>query len=204
VRADAMDLALALGLDKKISPRCLQPGAVFGGAFVETEMDALANLAGGKGVSLRILSAAREVNRSLSERILSKVESMVESLQGKQVGLLGLAFKPNTNSVAGSASLALARLLVSHGAQVRAYDPVAMNEARLVLNGTVRYCDDPYTAMENADAVIVGTGWPEFRALDFDRVKRSLRRPVIVDSKNVLDAHRLRAMGFEYAGVGRG
>lgn len=204
VSADAMDLALALGLDKKISPRCLQPGAVFGGAFVEADMDALARLAGGKGVSLRILSAARQVNHTLSDRIISKVASLIDSLAGKEVGLLGLAFKPNTNSVAGSSSLAVARMLVAQGANVRAYDPVAMGDARMVLNGAVRYCDDPYTAMENADAVVVGTGWPEFRALDFARVKRALRQPVIIDSKNILDAQRLRAMGFQYAGIGRG
>lgn len=203
VSADAMDLAMALGLDKKISPRCLQPGAVFGGAFAETDMESLSQLAGGAGVNLRILSAAREVNRTLSDRIIAKLAAMVHSLQGKHVGILGLAFKPNTNSVAGSSSLTIAKMLVSKGAQVRAYDPVAMDDARLVLNGSVRYCDSAYAAAENADAVIVGTGWPEFRSLDFERIKRSLRHPVILDSKNVLDADRLRAMGFQYAGVGR-
>jgi UDPglucose 6-dehydrogenase len=203
VNADAMDLALALGLDKKVGPRCLQPGAGFGGTFVESDMDSLAQLAHGNGVSLKILSAAREVNRALSDRIAEKVVQAVDSVSGKELGILGLAFKPNTNSVAGSSSILLARRLMSKGAKVRAYDPVAMAEARLELNGTVRYCDDPYAVAEGSEALILGTGWPEFRALDFEKIKRLLKRPVIVDTKNLLDASRLKQMGFTYIGVGR-
>ena len=128
---------------------------------------------------------------------------MVKSVQNKDVGILGLAFKPNTNSVAGSSSLRLAQNLVARGARVRAYDPVALPEARMELNGTVHYCETPYAACEGMDALVVGTGWPEFRGLDFDRIKHLLKRPVIVDTKNLLDSTRLRAMGFQYVGVGR-
>ncbi len=94
----------------------------------------------------------------------------------------------------------LAETLVSKGAHVRAYDPVAIPEAKTRLNGTVRYCDSAYAAAEGSDALVVGTGWPEFRALDFDRIKHLLKRPVIVDTKNLLDSVRLRALGFEYVG----
>jgi UDPglucose 6-dehydrogenase len=203
VGADAMNLSLALGLDKKIAPRCLQPGAGMGGLFAQTDMDSLAELAQQKGVSLRILSAAREVNYALAERMIDKISHIVESVQDKEVGILGLAFKPNTNSVAGSSSLQLAQNLVAKGANVRAYDPVAIPDARMELNGTVRYCESAYSACEGADAMVVGTGWPEFRGLDFDRVKHLLKRPLIVDTKNLLDSTRMRAMGFEYIGVGR-
>jgi UDPglucose 6-dehydrogenase len=204
VSADAVDLSLALGLDKKVGPRCLQPGAGFGGTFAESDMESLAQLANASGVSLRILTAAREVNRSLSDQILRKLAGALESVTGKQVGILGLAFKPNTNSVAASSSISLARHLVAKGAQVRAYDPVAMNDARGELNGTVKYCETPYVLAEGADALVVGTGWPEFRTLDYQRIKRTLRRPLIVDTKNLLDGARMRSMGFEYVGVGRG
>jgi UDPglucose 6-dehydrogenase len=119
------------------------------------------------------------------------------------VGILGLAFKPNTNSVAGSSSLRLAQNLIAKGARVRAYDPVAIPEARLELNGNVSYCDTAYAAAEGVDALIVGTGWPEFRDLDFGRIKHLLKRPLIVDTKNLLDSARLRGLGFEYIGVGR-
>ena len=203
VKADAVHLALALGLDKRIAPRCLQPGVGFGGAFVEAEMESLAQLANGAGVSLKVLAAARDVNRNYSDRILGKITTAMDSLQGKEVGLLGLAFKPNTNSVAGSSSVALARSLTAKGARVRAYDPVAIPDAQAELSNTVRFCDNPYAAAEGSDALVVGTGWPEFRALDFEKLKRVLKRPMIIDTKNLLDSERLRGMGFQYLGVGR-
>ena len=204
VNADAVNLALALGLDKKIAPRCLQPGAGMGGVFAESDMDALAELAQANGVSLKVLSAARDVNHFLADRLVDKIALALNSVENKEVGILGLAFKPNTNSVAGSSSVRLAETLVSKGAHVRAYDPVAIPEAKVRLNGSVRYCDSAYSAAEGSDALVVGTGWPEFRALDFDRIKLLLKRPVIVDTKNLLDSTRLRALGFEYVGVGLG
>jgi len=204
VNADAVNLALALGLDKKIAPRCLQPGAGMGGVFAESDMDSLAELAQAHGVSLKVLSAARDVNHFLADRLVDKIAAALNSVENKEVGILGLAFKPNTNSVAGSSSIRLAESLVSKGAHVRAYDPVAIPEAKIRLTGTVRYCDSAYAAAEGSDALVVGTGWPEFRALDFDRIKHLLKKPVIVDTKNLLDSVRLRALGFEYVGVGRG
>jgi len=203
VNADAVNLALALGLDKKIAPRCLQPGAGMGGVFAETDMNSLVELAESHGVSLKVLGAARDVNQLLAERMVDKVALALNSVENKDVGILGLAFKPNTNSVAGSSSMRLAESLVSKGARVRAYDPVAIPEARTQLNDTIRFCDSAYATAEGSDALVVGTGWPEFRALDFDRIRHLLKKPVIVDTKNLLDSTRLRALGFEYVGVGR-
>jgi len=174
-----------------------------GGIFVESDMDSLAGLAQQHGVSLKVLSAAREVNHGLADRVVEKISTLVNSVENKDVGILGLAFKPNTNSVAGSSSLRLAQNLLSRGARVRAYDPVAIPEAQLALNGSIHYCETPYAAAEGVDALVVGTGWPEFRGLDFEKIKHLLKRPVIVDTKNLLDSVRLRAMGFEYVGVGR-
>ena len=204
VEADAVELAMALGLDKRIAPRCLQPGAGFGGAFVENEMEALEQLAFGNGVSLRVLGAAREVNQGMSGRIADKISLLLESVPGKEVSILGLAFKPHTNSVAASSSIQLAKRMLTAGARVRAYDPVAIPEAKVELNGQVRYCESAYQAAENADVLVVGTAWPEFRSLDFERIKRSLKRALVVDTKNLLDGVYLRALGFEYVGVGRG
>lgn len=203
VNGDAVHLSLALGLDKKIGPRCLQAGAAMGGLFAQSDMDSLAKLAEQNNVSLKILSAAREVNLSLADGLAEKISACLQSLQNKDVGILGLAFKPNTNSVAGSASIKLAQSLVARGARVRAYDPVAIPDAKLELNGTVHYCESAYAAAEGVEALVVGTGWPEFRGLDFAKIKNLLRRPLIVDTKNILDSVRLRAMGFEYVGVGR-
>ena len=204
VDADAVNLALALGLDKKIAPRCLQPGAGMGGVFAESDMDSLVELAQAHGVPLKVLDAARDVNRYLADRLVDKISLVLNSVENKEVGILGLSFKPNTNSVAGSSSIRLAESLVSKGAHVRAYDPVAIPEAKARLNGSVRYCDSAYAAAEGSDALVVGTGWPEFRALDFEKIKHLLKKPLIVDTKNLLDSTRLRALGFEYVGVGRG
>jgi UDPglucose 6-dehydrogenase len=203
VNADAMDLALALGLDKKVAPRCLQPGSGFGGPFTEVDMDSLAQLAYSKGVALKVLSAARDVNYSLCDRVIGKITSAVQSLQGKQIAMLGLAFKPHTNSVAGSASIAIARKLIEKGARVNAFDPAALAQAKLELNGNVNYCDSPYAAAEGTDALVISTNWPEFKALDFPRIKKVAKRALIVDPKNMLDAPRMKAMGFEYVGMGR-
>ena len=175
-----------------------------GGLFAESDMDSLVQLAQNNGVSLKVLSAARDVNHNLAEHLVEKLSGFMQSVQNKHVGILGLAFKPNTNSVAGSSSLRLARSLVAKGAKVNAYDPVAIPDARFELNGTVQYCETAYAAAEGMDALVIGTAWPEFRSLDFDRMKHLLKRPLIVDSKNLLDSVRMRAMGFEYVGVGRG
>jgi UDPglucose 6-dehydrogenase len=204
VDADAVHLALALGLDKKIAPRCLQPGASMGGVFVESDLNALAGLAQLHGVPLKVLDAARDVNHLLADRMADKVARAMNSVENKEVGILGLAFKPNTNSVAGSSSMRLAETLVLQGARVRAYDPVAIPEARTRLSETVRYCESAYAAADGSDALVVGTGWPEFRSLDFDRIKHLLKKPLIIDTKNLLDSTRLRALGYEYVGVGRG
>lgn len=202
ISADAVDLALALGLDKRIAPRCMQPGSL-GGSFAESDMDSLANLAASSGVSLKILTAAREVNLQFCERVMQKISNVLQSVSGKQVGILGLAFKPNTNSVASSGSIRLARQLMQNGAHIRAYDPIAMPDAQQELTGDVRYCDSAYAAAEGADALVLSTGWPEFRTLDFDRIRRVLRRPFVVDTKNLLDGARMKSMGFEYLGIGR-
>jgi len=204
VNADAVDLALALGLDKRIAPRCLQPGAALGGQFVEGDLDALAELASSAGVSLKVVGAAREVNRTLADNVVAKMSHALHQLKGKEVGILGLAFKPHTNSVASSSSIQLAKRLLATGANVRAYDPVAIPDAKMELNGSVRYCDSAYAAAEGVDALVLSTGWPEFRALDYDRIKKLQRTPVLVDTKNLLDATRMRGMGFQYVGVGRG
>jgi UDPglucose 6-dehydrogenase len=105
--------------------------------------------------------------------------------------------------VAGSSSVQLAQSLLAKGARVRAYDPVAIPEAKLQLNGTVKYCESAYGAAEGVDALVVATGWSEFRTLDFTKIRHLVKRPIIIDTKNLLDSARLRAMGFQYMGVGR-
>ena len=141
----------------------------------------------------------------MSDRIADKIGLLLETVPGKAISILGLSFKPHTNSVASSSSLQLAKRMLTAGAHVRAYDPVAIPEAKAELNGygKLQYCESAYQAAENADVLVVGTAWPEFRSLDFERIKRSLKRALVVDTKNLLDGVYLRALGFEYVGVGR-
>ncbi|MDR3764913.1 MAG: nucleotide sugar dehydrogenase [Acidobacteriota bacterium] len=203
VNADALDLSMALGLDKRIAPRCLQPGVGLGGRFVESDLASLTSLAERSGVTMQMLEAARNVSRQYAERTVRKLTSVMPSLRDKRVGLLGLAVKPHTSSVVNSASMALARQLAGDGAEVHAYDPFAMSQAERELSKTISFCDSAYGAAEGVDALILATGWPEFRSLDFERMKHLLRRPLIIDTKNMLDPERLRLMGFEYLGTGR-
>jgi UDPglucose 6-dehydrogenase len=203
VNADALDLSLALGLDKRIAPRCLQAGVGIGGSFFESDIQSLSDLAQRKGVQLHMLAAAQTVCQQHAERTMRKIAEVMPTLRDKRVGLLGLAVKPHTSSVVASASVALARQLAGSGAVVRAYDPFAMIQAERELEQAVSFCDSAYVAAEGVDALILATGWPEFRSLDFGRMKTLLRRPLIVDTKNLLDCERLRGMGFEYMGIGR-
>ncbi|HVJ05978.1 MAG TPA: nucleotide sugar dehydrogenase [Candidatus Saccharimonadales bacterium] len=203
VNADALDLSLALGLDKRIAPRCLQAGVGLGGTYVESDICSLSALAQRNGVQLQMLNAAQAVAHQHAERTLRTISGVMPTLRDKRLGLLGLAIKPHTSSIAGSSSVALARQLVENGAVVRAYDPFAMSQAQRELEQVVSFCDSAYTAAEGVDALIVATGWPEFRSLDFVKMKPMLRRPLIVDTKNLLDPERLRGIGYEYMGVGR-
>ena len=157
-----------------------------------------------KGVSLKVLSAAREVNL-YAGRPHDRQDLRCHRVAAEQRSRnSGLAFKPQHQFGGGSSLIPPGAEPCGQGRQVRAYDPVAIPDAKLELNGTVHYCDSAYAAAEGVDALVVGTGWPEFRGLDFDRIKHLLKRPLIVDTKNLLDSTRLRTMGFEYVGVGRG
>ena len=151
-----------------------------------------------------MLSAAREVNLTLADRLVEKIAHRLEFSRKQRRGNSRSGFQAEYKFGGRVVSVRLAETLVAKGARVRAYDPVAIPEAKTRLNGSVRYCESAYAAAEGMDALVVGTGWPEFRALDFDRIKHLLKKPVIVDTKNLLDSVRLRAMGFEYVGVGRG
>ena len=174
-----------------------------GGIFAESDMESITGLEQENRVDLKVLNAALEVNLRMADRLLEKVSAAIDTIRNKDVGILGLAFKPNTNSVAGSASLQLAQNLLAGGARVRAYDPVAIPDARMQLNGSVRYCESAYGVAEGVDALVIATGWPEFRALDFTKIRHLVKQPIIIDTKNLLDSSRLRAMGFQVMGMGR-
>jgi UDPglucose 6-dehydrogenase len=154
------------------------------------------------GVETRIVDAVIEANERQREAMIPKIERLVGDIDGKRIGILGLSFKPETDDMRESPAIDIIEVLLKRGAVVRAYDPVAMDEAKKVLNG-IDYATDEYDAIKDADALVIITEWNQFRALDMERVKSLLKSPKIADLRNIYEPEDMRELGFEYIGVGR-
>jgi UDPglucose 6-dehydrogenase len=201
--ADVREVARGMGLDDRIGPKFLEAGVGFGGSCFPKDVQALKQLAGNTGYHFQLLTAVVEVNELQKRRTISKLQKHLGPLPGKEIALLGVAFKPNTDDVREATSLVLAGRLAGEGASVRAYDPVAGRKAENMLAGA-RIADSALDAMDGADAVVLVTEWPEFRELDWTgEVKRRMRVPLVVDGRNFLDRDALVAAGFTYEGIGR-
>ena len=204
VGADVHDVARGMGLDQRIGRKFLHPGPGYGGSCFPKDTRAILELGRDHDVPLRIVSSVIDVNEARIPASLAKIRAAVGgSLEGKTIALLGLTFKPNTDDLRESPAIAILDGMVAAGASVRAYDPVGMPIAERTKRPRVRYCKDEYDAATGADALVVATEWNQFRALDADRLKTTLARPVIVDLRNVYDPGALRAKGFTYSCVGR-
>jgi UDPglucose 6-dehydrogenase len=202
VDADAKLVAEGMGLDKRIGPSYLDVGIGWGGSCFPKDVKALAALAERFDYHPELLNAVMDINRDQRMLVIDKLRDCLEELDEKVVGLLGLAFKPNTDDLREAPSLDIARVLLAAGAHVRAYDPAAMEGARVKLPA-VEYTKDAYGLAAGADALVVVTEWNEFRDLDMGRLKASMRRPVIVDGRNIYDPAIMRGHGFTYRGIGR-
>jgi len=200
--ANVLEVARGMGLDHRIGTHFLNPGIGFGGSCFPKDVSALKQLAGNSGYHFQLLTAVIEVNELQKRRVIGKLHKHVGSLVGKTVALLGLAFKPNTDDMREAPSLEIARALLKMGATVCAYDPAANSRARAILPD-VEYKANAYTVARGADAVVLVTEWNEFRNIDLPRVKRSMRRPVMVDGRNIYDPEKMRELGFVYRGIGR-
>ena len=201
--SDVVEVARGMGLDDRIGPKFLQAGVGFGGSCFPKDVNALKQLAGNSGYHFQLLNAVIEVNELQKRRVMGKLEKHLGTLVGKQIALLGLAFKPNTDDMREATSLVLSARLQAAGARVSAYDPVAEEEARKLIQG-VRFAEDAVDAVRDADAVVLVTEWPEFLDLDWGAVAQAMRGTVIVDGRNALDDVAIRAAGLVYEGVGRG
>jgi len=202
VDADAKLVAEGMGLDKRIGPSYLDVGIGYGGSCFPKDVKALAALAERFDYHPELLNAVMDINRDQRMLVIDKLRDCLEELDEKVVGLLGLAFKPNTDDLREAPSLDIARVLLAAGAHVRAYDPAAMEGARVKLPA-VEYTKDAYGLAAGADALVVVTEWNEFRHLDMGRLKASMRRPVVVDGRNIYDPAVMRGHGFTYRGIGR-
>jgi UDPglucose 6-dehydrogenase len=202
VDADAKLVAEGMGLDKRIGPSYLDVGIGYGGSCFGKDVKALAALAERFDYHPELLNAVMDINRDQRMLVIDKLRDGLDELQDKVVGLLGLAFKPNTDDLRDAPSMDIARVLLAAGTHVRAYDPAAMDGARIKLP-EVEYMTDAYGVAVGADALVVVTEWNEFRHLDMARVKASMRQAVVVDGRNIYDPAVMRGHGFTYRGIGR-
>jgi UDPglucose 6-dehydrogenase len=200
--ADVVEVARGMGLDDRIGPKFLQAGIGFGGSCFPKDVAALKQLAGNSGYHFQLLNSVIEVNELQKRRVIAKLQKHLGSLVGREIGLLGLAFKPNTDDMREASSLVLSARLQAAGARVRAYDPVAEEEARKLLRG-VDFVSSAAAAIEGADAVVLVTEWAEFGDLDFGEVAAAMRGTLVVDGRNFLDPDAVDAAGLTYEGVGR-
>src|SRR4051794_26250887 len=201
--ADVLEVARGMGLDDRIGPKFLQPGVGFGGSCFPKDVQALKQLAGNSGYHFQLLTAVVEVNELQKRRTISKLQKHLGTLPGKEIALLGVAFKPNTDDVREATSLVLAGRVAGEGANARVYEPVGGDKAEHMLAGA-RIAESALEAVDGADAVVLVTEWPEFAELDWTGdVKARMRVPLVVDGRNFLDRRALVDAGFTYEGIGR-
>ncbi|MCS6773565.1 MAG: UDP-glucose/GDP-mannose dehydrogenase family protein [Anaerolineae bacterium] len=208
--ADVKEVAAGMGYDKRIGRAFLDAGIGYGGSCFPKDVKALAHMANIQGKHPQLLEAVMQINADARRSIVAKVRNLVGNpngalnrLEGKVVGVLGLAFKPNTDDIRESPGIDVIRMLQADGAAIRAYDPVAMENAARVLSN-VTLCQDAYETARGCDALVLATEWNEFKHLDLPRLRQLMRQPVIVDGRNIYEPAVMRQHGFTYRGVGRG
>jgi len=202
--ANVQDVARGIGLDRRIGSKFLHAGPGYGGSCFPKDTLALVRTAQQYQSPTRIIEAVVEVNSERKRRMVDKIERACDgSVKGKTVAVLGLTFKPETDDMRDAPSLDIVPALIERGAAVRAHDPQGMKEAKHLLPDSVVYCDTPYEAARNSDAVVIITEWNEYRALDLDRLAKTLRGAIMVDLRNIYDIAEVERAGFSYTGIGR-
>lgn len=201
VNADVNQVAHAIGLDSRISPKFLNAGVGWGGSCFGKDVEALAATARAHGQEPLILEAAQRVNQHQRHRLVRKIQQHLRPLRGSRVALLGLAFKPNTDDTRDAPAITIAQSLIERGAIVRAYDPMVKHLAEIP---NLQTATDPYTLVDQADALVLLTEWDELRDLDFKEVADRMRGSLVIDGRNAFDPSRVREAGLTYEGMGRG
>jgi UDPglucose 6-dehydrogenase len=204
VGANIDDVARGMGLDGRIGRKFLHAGIGYGGSCLPKDVKSLLHVAAAKGYDAALVRAAEDINNRLVSTAVAKLEGAVGGLKGKTIGLLGLAFKPNTDDLREAPSLRLVAAIASAGARIKAFDPIAMENFRRTTEAKVEYCKNAYDTAEDCDAVLLVTEWNEFRELDFARMKRLMKGRVFIDCRNVYRSDRLEGAGFTYDSFGRG
>jgi len=202
VGADIKEVVNAMGLDPRIGPQFLNAGLGFGGFCLPKDVQAFVRLAERSGVNFNMLKEAEQVNKRRIDLFMEKIRQALWVIKDKQVGVLGLAFKANTDDIRFAPSLEVIRRLLAEGAQVRTYDQEAMDKTSAIFP-QVQFCRGPHDVARDADALLILTEWPEFRQLDWTRIYELMSRPLILDGRNLLDPATMMDIGFEYHSFGR-
>lgn len=202
IGCDVHDVARGMGMDKRIGSKFLHPGPGYGGSCFPKDTRAFTKVGDKYGVETSVVDAVIEANEFQRQAMIPKIEKLVGDFAGKQIGVLGLSFKPETDDMRESPAIDIIKEIQKRGATVRAFDPVAMDEARHSLPD-IEYAADEYDAIKGADVLVIVTEWNQFRALDMEKVKALLKSPKIVDLRNIYEPKDMRSLGFEYIGVGR-
>ena len=204
VGADVTEVAQGIGLDPRIGPRFLNAGIGWGGSCYPKDTAALLSVAAQSEYTMPITEAARTVNFRQRERIVEKLQGTLKTLKGKTIGILGLAFKPNTDDIREAPALDIIRRLIEEGANVRAHDPVAIQNARYALNGfPVVFTSNVCELTHNADALVLITDWDEYQNMDLRTLAKRMNNPLLIDGRNLYDPQEAQAAGFHYIGIGR-
>ncbi len=201
--ADVKEVARGMGADKRIGPHFLDAGIGYGGSCFPKDVLALHRMAANAGCHPQLLQAVMEINRDARARIVTKVETLLGTVKGKEIGVLGLSFKPNTDDMREAPSIDIIQALQARGAHIKAYDPVAMERAAEIMP-EVTFCATAYDAAKEADVLLIVTEWNEFKQLNWEKLRRFMRQPVVVDGRNLYDPVEMAHRGFTYWGVGRG
>jgi UDPglucose 6-dehydrogenase len=201
--ADVKEVASGMGYDPRIGRQFLEAGIGYGGSCFPKDVKALAYMATVQGRNPQLLQAVMDINEDRRRILIEHVESLTGKLEHSEIGLLGLAFKSNTDDIREAPAFSIAALLRARGAAVRAYDPVAMENAARVMPET-RMCKDPYELADGLDALVVVTDWNEFKQLDLSRIQKLMRNPNLIDGRNIYEPEEMTRLGFHYRGIGRG
>ncbi len=201
--ADIAMVAKGMGLDKRIGPSFLNAGIGYGGFCFPKDVEAFIQISEKNGYKFKILEEVQAVNKFQKENFVKTVEDALWNLNGKTIGVLGLAFKPNTDDMRFAPSIDIINALVKEGAKVKAFDPEAMERAKTILGDKIEYCNDEYAVAEGVDAVLFLTEWKEFVEIDLDKMKKSMKGVFVFDGRNIFDPKEMRAKGFKYESIGR-
>jgi UDPglucose 6-dehydrogenase len=200
--ANILKVAEGMGLDKRIGMSFLNAGIGYGGFCFPKDAKAFIRIAEELGYDFRLLKEVERANEDQKERFVKKIEGLLWNLRGKTIGVLGLAFKPNTDDMRFAPSIDIIGRLLKEGARVKAYDPQGQERAKKIMPD-VTYCKDPYEVAQDSDCLAIVTEWDEFKQLDLKRIKESLKLPIIVDGRNIFEPEQMEKLGFTYRGIGR-